>query len=106
MKIANPTCFSVNGPAARINLTKVTGAVLSLVAFNLKSSVCSTGLPLICRCYTTRFTLDKNKNELITAGNNAIAAIISTPPIIAITPYMAPNVNAPESPGKILLGIL
>ena len=46
MKIVNPTCFSVNGPPARINLTKVTGAVLSLVAFNLKSSVCSTGLPL------------------------------------------------------------
>ena len=49
LKIANPTCFSVSGPAARINLTKVTGAVLSLVDFNLKSSVCSSGLPLICR---------------------------------------------------------
>ena len=34
LKIANPTCFSVNGPPARINLTKVTGAVLSLVAFS------------------------------------------------------------------------
>jgi hypothetical protein len=36
----------------------------------------------------------------------SLAAIISTPPTIAITPYIAPNVNAPESPGKILLGIL
>ena len=79
LKIANPTCFSVNGPPASINRTKVTGAVLSLVAFNLKSSVCSTGLPLIWRCSTTRFTLDRNKNELITAGNSAMAAIISTP---------------------------
>ncbi len=61
LKIANPICFSVNGPPVRINLTKVTGAVLSLVAFSLKSSVCSTGLPLICLCSTTRFTLDKNK---------------------------------------------
>jgi hypothetical protein len=33
LKIANPICFSVNGPPVRINLTKVTGAVLSLVAF-------------------------------------------------------------------------
>ena len=106
LKITNPICFSVNGPAVRINLTKVIGAVLSFVAFSLKSSVCSTGFPLICLCSTTRFTLDKNKNELITAGRSAIAAIISTPPTIAITPYIAPNVNAPESPGKILLGIL
>ena len=35
LKITNPTCFSVNGPLARINLTKVIGACLSLVAFNL-----------------------------------------------------------------------
>ena len=26
LKIANPTCFSVNGPPARINLTSVIGA--------------------------------------------------------------------------------
>ena len=31
---------------------------------------------------------------------------VATSPTIAITPYIAPNVNAPESPGKILLGIL
>ena len=36
----------------------------------------------------------------------AIAAITSTPPIIAIPPYAAPKVIAPESPGKILLGNL
>ncbi len=42
----------------------------------------------------------------MTAGSNATAAIISTPPTIAIEPYMAPKVKAPESPGKILLGIL
>ena len=34
LKITNPTCFSVNGPPVRINLTKVTGAVLSVVDFN------------------------------------------------------------------------
>ena len=39
LKITNPTCFSDKGPPERINLTKVTGAVLSLVAFSLKSSV-------------------------------------------------------------------
>jgi len=61
LKIANPTCFSDKGPDERINLTKVTGAVLSLVDFSLKSSVCSTGFPLICLCSTTRFTLIKTK---------------------------------------------
>ena len=50
------------------------------------------------------FTLDKNKNELIIAGRIAIAAITSTPPIIAIPPYATPKVIAPESPGNTLLG--
>ena len=40
------------------------------------------------------------------AGSIAIAAITSTPPIIAIPPYAAPKVIAPESPGKTLLGNL
>jgi hypothetical protein len=39
LKISYPTCFSDNGPPARINRTKVTGADLSLVALSLKSSV-------------------------------------------------------------------
>jgi len=72
LKIANPTCFSVNGPPARINLTKVIGAVFSSVVLSLKSEVNIVGF-FICLCSTTRFTLDRNKNELITAGNNAIA---------------------------------
>ena len=50
--------------------------------------------------------LERNKNELIIAGSSATAAITSIPPTIAIEPYIAPRVNAPESPGNILLGSL
>jgi len=42
----------------------------------------------------------------MTAGKIAIAAITSTPPTIAITPYVSPNITEPESPGNILLGNL
>ena len=37
---------------------------------------------------------------------NITAAITSTPPTIAIAPYAAPKASAPESPGKIRVGIL
>ena len=39
LKMANPTCFSLNGPPARISRTSVIGASFSEVAFSLKSSV-------------------------------------------------------------------
>src|SRR5574338_528321 len=105
LKIIIAICFSVIGPVARIRRRSVTGASLSVVAMSLKSGVIVVGF-LICLCSTMRLTLDKNKKELITAGKSAIAATISALPRIAITPYIAPRVKAPESPGNILLGNL
>ena len=69
--------------------------------FSLKSSVCIVGF-FISLCSTIFLTLERNRNELIIAGSIAIAAITSTLPIIAIAPYAAPKVIAPESPGNIL----
>src|SRR3972149_3541791 len=77
LKITKTICFSVIGPAARMRRRSVIGASLSLVAMSLKSEVTVVGF-FICLCSTTRFTLDKNKNEFITAGKSAIAATIST----------------------------
>ena len=105
LKISIPICFSDRGFFAINNLTSVIGAWFSEVVFNFQSSVCEVGF-FISRCSTIFLTLDKNKNELIIAGSIAIAAITSTPPTIAIAPYAAPNVIAPESPGNTLLGNL
>ena len=70
-------CFSDNGFFAISSLTNVIGASFSSVDFSLKSSTCLVGL-LISLCSTIFFTLERNKNELITAGKIAIAAITST----------------------------
>ncbi len=59
---------------------------------------------MISLCSTTLLTLERNKNELKIARSNAIIAISSDFPIIAIAPYIDPSIRVPESPGKILLG--
>lgn len=97
---------SVNGPLARISLTSVAGALLSLDAFNRKSLHMVTGLVLISLCSTIFFTLERNKKEFITAGKRAITPIISEFPAINKLAYIDPNNNVPESPRKILLGNL
>src|SRR5689334_2229562 len=78
LNITNPTCFSVRGPFARINRTRVTGADLSVLAISLKSSVSTVGFAFICLCSIILFTLERKRKEFITAGSNAIAAMIST----------------------------
>ena len=105
LKISIQICFSDSGFFARINLTSVIGANLSAVVWSFQSSVCEVGF-LISLCSIIFLTLDKNRNEFIIAGKIAIAAITSTCPTIAIAPYAPPKTNAPESPGKILLGNL
>ena len=97
---------SVRGPLTTMSLTKVEGAFLSLEAIILKSSVMTVGLLFTSLCSTIFLTLDKNKKEFITAGKRAITPIISEFPTIAKAPYIEPRSNVPESPGKILLGIL
>lgn len=94
------------GPLARISLTSVAGALGSLDATNLKSSDIETGLVLTCLCSTIFFTLERNKNEFITAGKRAITPIISELPAMDKPAYIDPNNNVPESPRKILLGYL
>lgn len=106
VKILLAICPSDRGPLATINLTKVEGASVLREAANLKSSVRIVGLLLISLCSTIFLTLDKNKNEFMTAGKRAITPIISDFPAIASAPYIAPRSKVPESPGKILLGIL
>ena len=81
-------------------------APFSDVAKSLKSLSSATDFFVIFLYSMMRFVADKNKNEFTTAGNMATAAIISTPPTMAIAPYAAPNARAPESPGKIRHGIL
>src|ERR687898_300980 len=81
-------------------------AFLTLDADSLKSSVKDVGLAVISLCSTTLFTLERNRNELNIAGSNAIIAISSDLPVMAIAPYIAPNNKVPESPGNILLGNL
>ena len=78
----------------------------SEVEKSLKSGVNAMDFFFIFRYSMMRFVPDKNKNEFTTAGNMATAAIISTPPTIAIAPYAAPKASAPESPGKIRDGTL
>ena len=106
MKILLTIPASDNGPFATKRRTNVDGAVFSLEAFILKSSVNTVGLLLRFLCSTIFLTLDRNKNEFITAGRSAIAPIISEFPAIASAPYIAPRSKVPESPGKILLGNL
>ena len=106
MKILLTICPSDKGPLATMSLTKVDGAFLSREAISLKSSVRLVGLLLTSLCSTIFLTLDKNKNEFMTAGKSAITPIISDLPAIASAPYIAPRSKVPESPGKILLGIL
>ena len=96
--------YSESGSLASIIRTSVEGAFLSDEALSLKSLSIVTGLVLISLCSTIFFTLERNKNEFITAGNNAITPIISELPAIDNAPYMEPNNKVPESPGKILLG--
>jgi len=98
--------FSDNGPLARISLTSVAGALRSLDATNLKSSDIETGLVLTCLCSTIFFTLDRNKNEFITAGKSAMTPIISEFPATDMAAYIDPNNSVPESPRNILLGNL
>ena len=106
MKILVIISCSDSGPLARISLTSVAGALLSLDAINRKSSHIVTGLILTCLCSTIFFTLERNKKEFITAGRRAITPIISEFPTIDIPAYIDPNNNVPESPRKILLGNL
>lgn len=98
--------FSDNGPLAKMSLTNVAGARLSLDAINLKSSLNITGLVLTCLCSTIFFTLERNKNEFITAGKSAITPIISEFPATNKAAYIDPNNSVPESPRNILLGNL
>jgi hypothetical protein len=106
MKILVIISRSDSGPLARISLTSVAGALLSLDAINRKSSHIVTGLVLTCLCSTIFFTLERNKKEFITAGRRAITPIISEFPTIDKPAYIDPNNNVPESPRKILLGNL
>lgn len=106
MKILLIISCSDNGPLARISLTNVAGALLSLDAINRKSSHIVTGLVLTCLCSTIFFTLERNRKEFITAGRSAITPIISEFPAINIPAYIDPNSNVPESPRNILLGNL
>lgn len=96
--------YSESGSLASIIRTSVEGAFLSADALSLKFLSIVTGLVLISLCSTIFFTLERNKNEFITAGNNAITPIISEFPAIDNAPYIDPNNKVPESPGKILLG--
>ena len=64
MKILLIISCSDNGPLARISLTNVAGALLSLDAINRKSSHIVTGLVLTCLC-STIFTLERNRKEFI-----------------------------------------
>jgi enamine deaminase RidA (YjgF/YER057c/UK114 family) len=89
-----------------MSLNNVTGAFRSVDAANLKSLVNTVGRDFTCLCSTTFFTLERNRNEFMTAGSNAITPIISELPAMAIAPYNAPSNNVPESPGNILLGYL
>src|SRR5437899_12523384 len=104
LKITKPTSFSVIGPCAKINLTNVIGAYLSVAAISLKSSVWATGFAFICLCSIIRFTLERKRNEFITAVSKATEAIISTCLTIDIVPYIEPRVKEPESTGDILIG--
>ena len=76
LKITYETCLSDMADLETIIRNKVIGALESLIAFSLKSSVIITGFNFIARCSTIRFVLDKNKKELIIAGSKAIADII------------------------------
>src|SRR5215510_2015511 len=98
--------YSESGSLASMIRTRVEGAFLSADALSLKSLSIVTGLLLISLCSTIFFTLERNKKEFITAGNNAMTPIISELPAIDSAPYIAPSNNVPESPGKILLGNL
>ena len=92
MKILLIISCSDNGPLARISLTNVAGALLSLDAINRKSSHIVTGLVLTCLC-STIFTLERNRKEFITAGRSAMTPIISEFPAINIPAYIDPNSN-------------
>jgi hypothetical protein len=96
--------YSESGSLASIIRTSVEGAFLSADALSLKFLSIVTGLVLIYLCSTIFFTLEINKNEFITSGNNSITPIISEFPAIDNAPYIDPNNKVPESPGKILLG--
>src|ERR1044072_9377997 len=106
LKIFLPKWSSETDPSTNSSRKSVMGAFLSLEAASLKSSVKNVGLAVISLCSTILFTLERKRNELNIAGNNAIIAISSDLPAIAIAPYIAPNNKVPESPGKILLGNL
>lgn len=97
---------SVKGPSDNISLRSVTGALLSFDAINLKSSVRIVGRAFTSLCSTIFFILERKRNEFMTAGNNAITAMISELPAMDIAPSIVPINNVPESPGNILLGYL
>ena len=97
---------SVKGPSDNISLRSVTGALLSFDAINLKSSVRIVGRAFTSLCSTVFFILGRQREEFMTAGNNAITAMISELPAMDIAPSIVPINNVPESPGNILLGYL
>jgi len=105
-KIIRTISLSPSGPSEAISLTRVTGAFLLFSAINLPSSRTIVGLTLILLCSTNPLTLVRKKKEFKIAGRIAITATISTPPTIAIAPYIAPSAKVPESPGNILDGNL
>jgi hypothetical protein len=89
-----------------MSLNRVTGALCSDEAANLKSSVNIVGRDLTSLCSTILLTLERNRKEFMTAGRRAMTPMISELPAIATDPYIAPSTRVPESPGNIRLGFL